>query len=356
MKKIIHIDADCFFAAVEMQENPDLTLQAVAVGGLPQNRGVIATCNYEARKFGVHSAMSSAEALRLCPHLHILPPKMSVYKEYSAAMRKVFYEFTDVVEPLSLDEAYLDVTKSSFMRGSATLIAKQIRYQVSHEIGLSVSAGVAPVKFLAKIASDWRKPNGIFVIPPENVNTFMPELPVGKLPGVGRVTNTKLARFGVYTCGDLQKCGLEQLVRLFGAFGPKLYQMSRGDDGRDVQVSSQRKSVSVEKTYAEDIVNLGMLFPKLNALLEDLESRLGRIRTADQASKAFVKLKFNDFSVTTMEAPLSRCAQGGQQDTFGRLLGAAWQRKQLPVRLLGVGVRLSSLAPHQLNLDLQGDM
>ncbi len=352
MKKIIHVDADCFYAAVETRENPEFEFQPIAVGGLPQNRGVIATCNYEARKFGVRSAMPSSEAIKLCPELQVLPPKISLYKEYSQRMRKVFSQYSDIVEPLSLDEAYLDVTDSPYFRGSASLIAEQIRFQINQEVGISVSAGVAPVKFLAKIASDWRKPNGIFVISPENVKHFMPELPVDKLPGVGKVTNKKLARHGIYTCGDLQGCGLDQLVRLFGAFGPKLFKMSRGEDEREVLLPSGRKSLSVEKTYAEDIKGLGNLFPKLEPLLSELDNRLDRTRAASHASKAFIKLKFSDFSVTTMEASIPRSSAEGRQNTYGRLLSAAWQRKKMPVRLLGVGVRLSQPSPLQMSLNL----
>lgn len=356
MKKIIHIDADCFYAAVEMRENPELTSVPLAVGGSPASRGVIATCNYEARKFGVHSAMPSSLAIKLCPFLQIVPPRISLYKQYSSAMHSVFSEYTNLIEPLSLDEAFLDVSESENCHGSATLIARQIRQQIETEVGISVSAGVAPVKFLAKIASDWKKPNGLYVIEPKMVSCFVPGLPVNKLPGVGPVTSEKLARYGIYNCADLQTCGLDQLIRLFGSFGTKLHKMSHGKDDREVKPNSQRKSVSVEKTYAEDVNNLSALFPRLDDLLSDLDRRVCSANVADKACKAFVKLKFNDFSITTVETSLGRNASlqaaGATKDIYGRLLSAAWQRKKLPVRLLGVGVRLSSLDPSQLDLDL----
>lgn len=359
MKKIIHIDADCFYASVEMRENSELTSVPLAVGGSPTSRGVIATCNYEARKFGIHSAMSSAQAIKCCPFLQIVPPRIPLYKEYSNAMRLVFSEYTDLVEPLSLDEAYLDVSLCENLRGSATLIAQEIRQRIEHEVGITVSAGVAPVKFLAKIASDWKKPNGLYVIEPKMVDGFMPSLVVNKLPGVGPVTSKKLARYGIYTCADLQRCGLERLIRLFGSFGTKLHNMSHGIDDRKVSPHSERKSVSVEKTYSEDLNNVANLFPHLEGLIVDLYQRVRAAGVVDKVQKAFVKLKFNDFTVTTIETGLARSTSQGSfilekeatKDTYRRLLSAAWQRKKLPVRLLGVGVRLSSFAPNQLDLD-----
>ncbi len=355
MKKIIHIDADCFFAAVEIRENPDLISLPIAVGGSPDSRGVIATCNYEARKFGVHSAMSSVHAIKLCPFLKILPPRMSVYREYSQAMRSIFSQYTDLIEPLSLDEAYLDVTGSDNLKGSATLIARHIRSQVKNDVGISVSAGVAPVKFLAKIASDWKKPDGLFVVEPSMVESFVPPLPVKKLPGVGPVTAEKLARYGIYTCEDISSCGLERLVRLFGTFGPKLFNMARGEDDRVVEPFSERKSISVEKTYAEDLGQLASLFPRLGGLLADLMLRVENAKANAKVSKAFVKLKFSDFSVTTIETSFSYAMQSEAGDIYGRLLSAAWQRKKMPVRLLGVGVRLTNDSPSQLCLALDED-
>ncbi|MFL0805295.1 MAG: DNA polymerase IV [Agarilytica sp.] len=355
MKKIIHIDADCFFAAVEMRDNPSFISLPIAVGGSPDSRGVIATCNYEARKFGVHSAMPSAHAVKLCPFLKILPPRMSVYREYSQAMRSIFSQYTDLIEPLSLDEAYLDVTGSDNLKGSATLIARHIRNQVKSEIGISVSAGVAPVKFLAKIASDWKKPDGLFVVEPSMVESFVRPLSVKKLPGVGPVTAEKLARYGIYTCDELNACGLERLVRLFGTFGPKLFNMARGEDDRAVQPFSERKSISVEKTFTEDVGKLAGLFPRLGGLLTELIARIEKAKAKDKISKAFVKLKFNDFSVTTMEASFLHLKQPEAEDIYGRLLSTAWQRKKMPVRLLGVGVRLANDSPNQLSLALDED-
>ncbi len=354
VKKIIHIDADCFFAAVEIRENPQWAGLPLAVGGAASRRGVIATCNYEARRFGVHSAMSSAHALRLCPQLEITAPRMSLYREYSQVMHGIFSQFTDVIEPLSLDEAFLDVSESESFYGSATLIAQEVRRQVESTLGIQVSAGVAPVKFLAKIASDWRKPNGIFVIQPDAVAEFMPSLPVKKLPGVGPVTAKKLARYGIHACGDIHACGLEKLVRLFGAHGTKMYEMSRGIDDRIIARRSERKSVSVERTYEEDVLSVSELSPRLEELLVALQQRIQGSGIREKAYKAFVKLKFDDFTMTTMETMLGRSATGAM-DTYTRLMGAAWQRHKRPVRLLGIGVRIRDDSPAQLDLPFEGE-
>jgi DNA polymerase-4 len=341
MRKIVHIDADCFFAAVETRENPRLATVPLAVGGDPGRRGVIATCNYEARRFGVHSAMPSGVAMRLCPHLTILKPNIGLYKEVSAQMQAIFSDYTDTVEPLSLDEAFLDLTDASACRGSATLVAQEIRARVKSELGITVSAGAAPVKFLAKIASDWRKPDGFFAITPDEVANFVTALPVKSLPGVGKVTETRLNRYGLYDCGDIQAWGLDKLVHHFGSFGDKLHRMAQGQDERPVVPSRIRKSISVERTYAQDISGVGELEGVVRELLCDLDRRFERIRGDYSPSKQFVKLKFDDFRQTTLESPLN--SRRGWEDAqhFFRLLQAAWHRYRRPVRLVGLGLRLN---------------
>ena len=194
MRKLIHADCDCFYAAVEVRDNPDLRGRPLAVGGSPEKRGVIATCNYEARDFGVRSAMASGQALRLCPDLLIVPPRMKHYQQVSRDIHSIFSHYTDLIEPLSLDEAYLDVSGSEHCHGSATLMAKELRQKVRTDVGIIISAGVAPNKFLAKIASDWNKPDGLFVITPDQVDEFVKKLPVNKLHGVGKVTAEKLRK------------------------------------------------------------------------------------------------------------------------------------------------------------------
>ncbi len=259
-RKIIHIDMDCFYAAVEVKYQPRLKGKPVAVGGSPDGRGgVLTTANYEARQFGVKSAMTSNQALRLCPELILVPPDFSKYKAESAKVRMILERYTDLIEPLSLDEAYLDVTgprlnDGSFQTVSATRIAQQIRNEIKTELQLTASAGVAPNKFLAKIASDLNKPDGIAVIRPEEVERFVETLPVEKIWGVGKVTAEKLKRKGLSTCGDLQKLSLKRLVDEFGSWGAQLYDYSRGIDHRVVKAERERKSLTVEETYNHDLV------------------------------------------------------------------------------------------------------
>lgn len=351
MRKIIHCDADCFFAAIEMRDDPSLRHLPIAVGGGADRRGVISTCNYEARRYGVHSAMPSATARRLCPDLIILPHRMDVYREVSLRMRHIFYEYTDLVEPLSLDEAFLDVTDSPYCDGSATRIAEDIRKRIEQELGITVSAGVAPNKFLAKIASDWKKPNGLFVITPIQIESFIQQLPVRKIHGVGKATAARLAQMNVKTCGDLQKFSVFELCQRYGQFGQRLYDLSRGRDERQVIPSRRRKSLSVEHTYPQDLPDLAHCLNQLPELLQKLASRLRRLEDEYRVVKIFVKIKFADFSTRTVE----RAGQHLGMVEYQELCGLAFERgDHSPVRLLGVGVRFVDLredrAFYQLDL------
>lgn len=339
MRKIIHIDADCFFAAVEVRDNPRLCGKAIAVGGAPDRRGVIATCSYEARKLGVHSAMSSGHALRLCPDLQIITPNFARYKEVSAKMMLILSEFGDAIEPLSLDEAYLDVSQSDALSGSATWIAEAIRKRIYAELGLTVSAGVAPVKFLAKIASDWRKPNGFFAVLPHQVDTFVSQLPVRRLPGVGPVTGVRMQRFGLHTCADIRAFGQANMTKQFGQQGALLHERAWGQDERQVQADRIRKSISVEHTYAQDRAG-AQLNESIPELLESLQRRFKPLQGDYLPHKCFVKLKFDDFSQTTLETGLSSVCSWSSPVEFARLLQAAWHRAKRPVRLVGLGLRI----------------
>ncbi|MCU1730637.1 MULTISPECIES: DNA polymerase IV [unclassified Pseudomonas] len=347
-RKIIHIDCDCFYAAIEMRDDPRLAGRPLAVGGSADRRGVIATCNYEARAFGVRSAMSSRHALSLCPDLLIVKPRMDAYKEASREIHNVFREYTDLIEPLSLDEAYLDVTESQRCSGSGTLIAQDIRRKISQRLHITVSAGVAPNKFLAKIASDWRKPNGLFVITPAEVEDFVSVLPVNKLHGVGKVTADKLHRLGIVTCEELRQWERLALVREFGGFGERLYNLARGLDERPVQNDSRRQSVSVENTYDHDLPDLASCLEKLPELLESLNGRMARIDSSYRPGKPFVKVKFHDFSQTTLE----QAGAGRDLESYQQLLSQAFARGGRPVRLLGIGVRLQDLRGAHEQLEL----
>lgn len=355
-RKIIHCDADCFFAAIEMRDDPSLRNRPIAVGGSVDRRGVISTCNYEARAYGVRSAMATATAHRLCPDLLVVPGRMERYKEAALQMRDIFYDYSDLVEPLSLDEAFIDVTGSNACKGSATLIAEEIRQRVFETVGITVSAGVAPNKFLAKIGSDWNKPNGICVIPPAKVEDFVQYLPVNKIYGVGKVTAEKMHRMGIQNCGDLRAYNIYELSDRFGSFGPRLYDLSRGIDQRPVKTSRNRKSLSVEHTYAADLPSVQGCLGQLPALFQQLTQRLQELTNSSAASKyrvhkQFVKVKFNNFQSTTME-----CVTAGSPRiaVFKQLCSDSFQRGDgLPVRLLGLGVRFQDTGiddPQQLPL------
>jgi DNA polymerase IV len=335
MRKIIHCDADCFFAAIEMRDDPSLNSRPIAVGGSSDRRGVISTCNYAARRFGVHSAMPSSTAMRLCPELIIVPHRMEAYKAASEQMQAIFYEYTDLVEPLSLDEAFLDVSDCHLQRGSATLIAQEIRQRIQAEVGISVSAGIAPNKFLAKVASDWNKPNGQFVITPSQVADFVAQLPVKKIYGVGKAMEAKLAELNILTCSDLQQFSIFDLSQRFGQMGARLYHLSRGVDERPLTVERRRKSLSVENTFPQDLKSLASCLQQLPTLSQQLALRLRRVDEDYQIIKLIVKIKFSDFSITTIE----RSAKSISPLELQKLCTQAYERKKLPVRLLGVGVR-----------------
>lgn len=354
LRKIIHVDADCFFAAIEMRDDPNLRNRPMAVGGDPSRRGVISTCNYEAREFGVHSAMASAHAKRLCPDLIIVPHSTTKYREASQVMRDIFFDYTDLVEPLSLDEAFLDVSECRQHHGSATLIAEEIRRRVFEALSITVSAGVGPNKFIAKVASDWQKPDGLTVVTPSQVDEFTAQLPIQKVYGVGKVTAEKMRRVGVKTCGDLRRYSVFELSELFGSFGPRLHSLCRGTDDRQVKPSRRRKSLSVEHTYEQDLPNVDACLKKLPELFLQLKGRLNRVDEDYRVVKAFAKVKFDDFTSTTIE----RAGTQARLDDYRSLLEEAFERGLRPVRLLGVGVRFVDLKEDEdfVQLDIFKDL
>jgi len=343
MRKIIHCDADCFFAAVEMRDNPALRETPMAVGGSSQGRGVISTCNYAARRFGVRSAMATKQALALCPGLVLMPHAMDKYRRASAAMAGIFHDYSDLVEMASLDEAYLDVSASDHCGGSATRIAEAIRARVRAEVGITVSAGVATSKFLAKVASEWRKPDGLFVVHPAEEQAFIRHLAVKNIHGVGKVTAARLAGLGIVTCGDLEHWSLAELIKKFGAFGVRLHDLARGIDKRPVTSQRARKSLSVEHTFSTDLAAGADCSAQVTQLYGELLTRLGTLSSDYQLRKIQVKIKFSDFSQTTLETP----ATSPRITAFSQLIREGLERHSLPVRLLGIGVQF---APRETGL------
>lgn len=347
IRKIIHIDMDAFYASVEMRDNPAIQSYPVAVGGDAEGRGVIATANYKARKYGVRSAMPSWKAKQLCPDLLIIFPNFEKYKEESRAIHDIFQSFTEIIEPLSLDEAYLDVSEAEACGGSATLIAKAIRKQIWKERRLTASAGVAPNKFLAKVASDWNKPNGLFVVTPEQVDAFVKPLPVEKISGIGRVMAHKLHTLNIYTCEDLQQLDLSDLHENFGSRAWNLYELCRGIDNHPVTVDRVHKSLSVESTFVHNLNTLESCLEQVPELYQTLMKRFEKIRQHYRIKKPFVKVKFADFVTTTVESvhhPLSNI------NNYQTLIKIGWERRKQPVRLLGLGVSLGFKEEIQLML------
>lgn len=335
-RKIIHCDCDCFYASVEMRDAPRLRELPLAIGGKADQRGVIATCNYVARKFGVRSAMPTSQALKRCPDLVVMRPNMDKYRLASRKILDIYRDYTELVEPLSLDEAYLDVSKTKQLHGSATRIAQEIRQRVFTDVGITVSAGVAPNKFLAKIASDWNKPDGMYVILPEQVEGFVKQLEVARLFGVGKVTANKLHQLGIRTCEDLLQWSLPDLLKQFGKLGASLFSLCRGIDERAVVPSHARKSVSIEETYTHDLLDFEHCIAELPVLYDSLQKQVERTGSANLIHKLHIKIRFNDFKQTTVECRANQL----DQQMFADLLKIGYQRKQLPVRLIGLGISL----------------
>lgn len=340
MRKIIHVDMDAFFVSVEIRDDPNLADKPVAVGGSRHTRGVLSTCNYIAREYGIHSAMPTSVALRKCPALIILPGRMDVYKEVSTKIRAIFERYTKLIEPLSLDEAYLDVTDCKIHQGSATLIARDICETIHKELKLTASAGVAPVKFLAKVASDINKPNGVYVISPGKVDSFIDEMPLNKIPGVGKVTFEKLKKHQLVYGKDIKMFSEDMLTRQFGKLGKLLWMRCSGIDEREIVTSRIRKSVGVERTFPTDIDDLSSLQEILfQKLLPELKTRAAKHLVTRSIQKIGIKVKFHDFHQTTKEFTFHNF----DESIFSELLVEALERGQgKKVRLLGAHIDLSN--------------
>ncbi len=343
-RKILHIDQDCFYAAVEMRDDHSLRGKPVAVGGA-SGRGVVATCNYRAREFGVRSAMPVFIAKRQCPDLVLIEPRMNVYSEISREIRSIFHSYTALVEPLSLDEAYLDISHS---KRDAFEVAAEIRQEIRERLRLPSSAGVSYNKLLAKIASGWNKPNGQFEVKRPETASFMEKLPVSQIWGVGPRMAESLAHQGITLCGQLQQWSLSDLVARYGKFGSSLYEMCRGIDHRPVNPNRERKSLSVERTMTdliEDRTELFLQVEKIHSKLVESHLRSGG-RNVDGL---FAKIKFSDFTETSVSVKGTRPAL----ETFRNLVEEAASRSPKPIRLVGLGIRFAeSGRVEQLELPL----
>lgn len=346
LRKIIHIDMDAFYAAVEQRDCPDYRGRALIVGGPPDGRGVVATCSYEARRFGIHSAMPSAHARRLCPQAIFVRPRFDVYRDVSKSIRAVFRRYTSLVEPLSLDEAYLDVTDVDMCQGSATLIAREIKHRIREETGLTASAGVSYNKFLAKIASDMDKPDGLYLITPERGPAFAADLPVARFHGVGRATAGRMKSLGIHTGADLRRWSRPALERAFGKAGSHFYNIARGIDHRPVVAERPRKSLGSETTFAEDLQSFDEILARLHGLAREVFVDLATRQL--QAHTLTIKVKYANFRQVTRS--VTRAWPLGDEAELARTLIALLARTEaghLPVRLLGVTV--SGLVPATLH-------
>lgn len=341
-RKVIHVDMDAFYASVEERDNPDFRGHPLVVGGSPDSRGVVAACSYEARKFGIHSAMACAKAYRLCPETIFVRPRFEVYKAVSRQIREIFSEYTDLVEPLSLDEAYLDVTDSGHCGGSAVLMAEEIRRKILEKTGLTASAGVSYNKFIAKVASDVNKPNGITIVLPKNGERFVAELPIGKFFGIGPVTEKKMHSLGIKTGADLHHKSLDELIRQFGRSAQYYYQIARGIDDRPVETGRERKSIGAETTFERDMTDTGAMLEVLENLMHEVAETLHH--SEFRADTLTIKVKYADFTqITRSYSPVQGFEVESEMTDCFPLLLQRTEAGARPVRLLGVS--LSNFLP-----------
>lgn len=335
LRKIIHVDMDAFYASVEQLDNPELKGKPIAVGG-GSKRGVVSAASYEARKFGVKSAMSGFIAKRNCPELIFVKPRFDRYKDISKAIRKIFLDYTDLVEPLSLDEAYLDVTTNKKGNPSATLIAQEIRKRISDELGLTASAGISINKFIAKVASDYNKPNGQKTVNPEEVNQFLEALEIRKFYGVGKVTAEKMYKLGIFTGKDLKQKSLEYLIEVFGKSGSYYYNVVRGIHMSEVKPHRVPKSVGAERTFNENLSSEIFMLERLSHIATELERRLKKSSIAGKTIT--LKIKYSDFTLQTRSKTLPYYISEGLliTETAKELLYQ--EELQNSVRLLGISL------------------
>jgi len=342
-RKIIHVDMDAFYASVEQLDHPEWRGKPLAVGG-SEIRGVIAAASYEARKYGVYSAMSSVLAVKKCPHLIFAKPRFDRYKEISLQIREIFYEYSDLVEPLSLDEAFLDVTENKVGLKSAILIARQIRAKIKEKTGLNASAGVSYNKFLAKTASDLNKPNGQAVILPEEAESFLEKLPIGKFFGIGKVTGEKMKSIGIHNGADLKQFSLQFLTKKFGKSGLHYFNIVRGIHLSEVQPHRLRKSISAENTFDADLIDVEDLKKALSEIARELNRRIEK--SGIKGRTITLKIKFSDFTQQTRSRTVEQYLQESEILELGFIL-LEQEKLLLAVRLLGLGLSNLNITEEQ---------
>ena len=357
IRKIIHIDMDAFYASVEQRERPEYKGKPVVVGGNPNSRGVVAACSYEARKFGIHSAMASSRAYKLCPHAIFIRPRFDLYRSVSSEIREIFFEYTDLVEPLSLDEAFLDVTNNFKGMSSATLMAQEIKNKICDRTGgLTASAGVSFNKFIAKVASDINKPDGITVITPEMADEFIDQLPIRKFFGVGKVTEEKMVSLGIKTGADLKQFNKEKLIELFGKSGNYFYNIAHGMDDRPVEPNRIRKSIGKETTLIEDIDDIDQMLE----ILEDIAGRLeGSLNKRDAKGRTItLKIKYFDFQSITRSVSIDEPADNASVIMkYVKPLLSKTEAGEKKVRLLGISVsNFDDQDPTRTDIDEYGQI
>ncbi|UCF08304.1 MAG: DNA polymerase IV [Thermoplasmata archaeon] len=355
-RKIIHVDMDAFYASVEQRDNPELRGKPVCVGGGPFGRGVVQTCSYEARAYGIHSAMSTSRAYRLCPHAIFVPPRFDVYKSVSNQIRKIFFEYTELVEPRSLDEAYLDVTENKKDMESSEQVAKDILHRIYEETGLTASAGVSFNKFLAKVGSDFNKPFGITIITREGASEFIDSLPIRKFIGVGKATEKRMKKFGIECGRDLKRYSVGELKKMFGKSGIYFHNMAHGMDSREVHVYHSRKSVGKERTLHEDLDEMDEIITELDGIAERLTERMRRYDI--KGWTITLKVKYHNFKRISRSTTCREAVDDPAiiMENVNRMIPRTDLGKR-KVRLLGISVshllHRSEGEPEQLTLPIE---
>jgi DNA polymerase-4 len=348
-KKIIHIDMDSFYASIEISEKPFLKDKPVAVGGKPTERGVLTTCNYIARRYGIHSAMSSKKAMSICKNLIILPVDIEKYKTISKEIFKIFKCYSNKIEPISVDEAYIDVTQSEYCRGDPEEMAKQMRSCILKDFKITASAGISCNKLISKICSDFKKPNNQYRICDDEIPEFIKNVRLNKLPGIGKVNFKKCLNLNMEHCKDMYNYSVDELIMIFGVYGKTLYNFIRGIDTRNVDISRVRKSISVEDTFLNDINNTEICISKISHLFEKLTKRC-KINNVPQnlVKEIFIKIKFNNFQTITRQ---SKCNELNSK-RFIQLFTNNIDTIRRPIRLLGLGFTIKDKEEHRIQYDI----